>query len=77
MQETIDPELSINRARKNWEKHGRDKEWIQRRMMGQETRNKLTDYWSNNDIKKGDEFLREVIKESSSIKSDKKKYIIE
>ena len=56
MQEIIDPEKSINRARDNWQKHGRSKAWIQRRMMGQETRNKLTDYWSNNDIKKGKEF---------------------
>jgi hypothetical protein len=68
MQETIDPEKSINRARENWQKHGRTKEWIQRRMMGQETRNKLTDYWSNNDIKKGEEFaiLTNIIHEEWS-----------
>ena len=68
MQEIIDPEKSINRARENWEKHGRDKEWIQRRMMGQETRNKLTDYWSNNKIKKGEEFaiLTNIIHEEWS-----------
>ncbi len=58
----------MNRARENWEKHGRDKEWIQRRMMGQETRNKLTDYWSNNEIKKGEEFaiLTNIIHEEWS-----------
>jgi len=56
MQETIDPEKSIDRARKNWKKHGRNESWIQRRMMGQETRNKLTDYWSDNEIKEGQEF---------------------
>ena len=56
MQETIDPEKSIDRARKNWQKHGRSQSWVQRRMMGQETRNKLTDYWSNNKIKEGKEF---------------------
>lgn len=56
MQETIDPELSINRARKNWKNGGRDEKWIQQRMMGQETRNKLTDYWSNNEVKQGKEF---------------------
>ncbi len=44
MQETIDPELSIDRARKNWKKGGRSEKWIQQRMFGQETRNKLTDY---------------------------------
>jgi len=77
MQETIDPELSVNRARANWGKHGRDKEWIQRRMMGQETRNKLTDYWSNNKIKKGEEFaiLTNIIHEEwsgLSVKGHKK-----
>lgn len=56
MQEVIDPEKSINRARENWQKTGRSLKWIQQRMMGQETRNKLTDYWSENDIKKGKEY---------------------
>lgn len=56
MQELADPALSLNRARDTWQKHGRSEKWIQQRMMGQETRNKLTDYWSNHDIKKGSEF---------------------
>src|ERR1022692_3491055 len=56
MQEIADPELSINRARGNWQKHGRSEKWIQQRMMGQETRNKLTDYWKENEIKEGQEF---------------------
>jgi hypothetical protein len=43
MKEIADPELSINRARENWQTHGRSEKWIQQRMMGQETRNKLTD----------------------------------
>lgn len=50
IQESVDPELSINRARENWREHGRSEKWIQQRMMGQETRNKLTDYWKNNGI---------------------------
>ncbi len=68
MEEITDPEKSINRARENWTKHGRDKGWIQRRMMGQETRNKLTDYWSNNDIEKGEEYaiLTNIIHEEWS-----------
>jgi len=56
IQEISDPEQSINRARENWQKHGRSEKWIQQRMMGQETRNKLTDYWQENGVKKGDEF---------------------
>lgn len=56
MQEMADPSLSLDRARETWQKHGRSEKWIQQRMTGQETRNKLTDYWSNHDIKKGEEF---------------------
>jgi len=52
MQEITDPELSIDRARENWKKAWRSEKWITQRMSWQETRNKLTDYWSENDIKK-------------------------
>ena len=40
-----DPARSLDRARELWKKHGRSEKWIQQRMTGQETRNKLTDYW--------------------------------
>ncbi len=56
MQEMADPALSLNRARETWQKHGRSEKWIQQRMTGQETRNKLTDYWADHDIKAGQEF---------------------
>lgn len=56
MQEITDPEQSIDRARENWQKLGRSEKWIQQRMTGQETRNKLTDYWQEAGIKKQDEF---------------------
>ncbi len=56
IQEIADPEKSINRARENWKKWGRSEKWIQQRMMWQETRNKLTDYWKENDVKKSEEF---------------------
>ena len=56
MQEINDPEQSLDRARENWQKSGRSEKWIQQRMTGQETRNKLTDYWKGNSVKKGDEF---------------------
>ncbi len=46
MQEMANPELSLQRARETWKKHGRSQKWIEQRMTGQETRNKLTDYWS-------------------------------
>lgn len=56
MQEIQDPEMSVDRARENWQKLGRSEKWIQQRMTGQETRNKLTDYWQESGVKKGDEF---------------------
>ena len=56
MQETVDPEKSITRGRKNWQRMGRSGKWIQQRMMGQEIRNKLTDYWKNNEVKEQDEY---------------------
>jgi DNA-damage-inducible protein D len=56
MQEMSDPALSLERARATWQKHGRSEKWIQQRMTGQETRNKLTDYWAAHDVKKGEEY---------------------
>jgi hypothetical protein len=56
IQEISDPEQSLNRARTNWQKHGRSQKWIQQRMMGQETRNKLTDYWKESGVMPGEEF---------------------
>jgi DNA-damage-inducible protein D len=56
MQEIQDPEMSLDRARENWHKLGRSEKWIQQRMTGQETRNKLTDYWKDSGVEKGDEF---------------------
>jgi hypothetical protein len=56
MQEIADPEQSLDRARENWQKLGHSEKWIQQRMTGQETRNKLTDYWQESGVRKGDEF---------------------
>lgn len=56
MQEITDPEKSINRARENRQKYGRSEKWIQQRMMWQETRNKLTDYRKDHEVKQWDEF---------------------
>lgn len=72
MQETIDPAVSIDRARENRKKRGRAEKWIQQRtnineinvasfclqngMMGQETRNKLTDYRKSHEIAAGEEY---------------------
>jgi DNA-damage-inducible protein D len=56
MQELADPALSIDRARELWQKQGRSEKWIAQRMTGQETRNKLTDYWASHEVVPGQEF---------------------
>lgn len=56
LQDISDPERSLNRARDYWQKMGRSKKWIQQRMMGQEIRNKLTDYWSTHEVTKENEY---------------------
>ncbi|MEK7111035.1 MAG: BRO family protein [Patescibacteria group bacterium] len=77
MQETVDPERSINRGRTNWQRIGRSEKWIQQRMMGQEIRNKLTDYWKHHEVKEQDEYaiLTNIIHEEwsdLSVKEHKK-----
>lgn len=56
IQDMSDPARSLDRAREYWKRHGRSEKWIQQRMMGQETRNKLTDYWKDHEIKGEDEY---------------------
>jgi len=68
MQEMADPGKALNRSRDYWQKMGRSEKWIQQRMMGQEIRNKLTDYWKNNAVKEQDEYaiLTNIIHEEWS-----------
>ena len=56
MQEISDPEKALNRGRDYWQRMGRSAKWIQQRMMGQEIRNKLTDYWKDSEVKEQDEY---------------------
>ena len=77
IQETYDPEKALNRSRDYWQKMGRSEKWIQQRMMGQEVRNKLTDYWKNNEVTQPDEYaiLTNIIHEEwsdLSVKEHKK-----
>ena len=58
LKETTDPEIAINRARKNWLAMGRSKQWIDQRMRGIELRNKLTDYWATHEISVQEQFAR-------------------
>jgi DNA-damage-inducible protein D len=56
LQDMSDPARSLDRAREYWRERGRSEKWIQQRMMGQETRNKLTDYWKDHEVTKEDEY---------------------
>jgi len=56
LQDMSDPGKSLDRAREYWQQKGRSEKWIQQRMLGQETRNKLTDYWKNHEITKEEEY---------------------
>jgi DNA-damage-inducible protein D len=76
IQEIADPALGLTRTRENWRKLGRSEKWITQRMTGQETRNKLTDYWADHEVKQGQEFaiLTNIIHEEwsgVSVKSHK------
>ncbi|PIV56658.1 hypothetical protein COY52_01550 [Candidatus Desantisbacteria bacterium CG_4_10_14_0_8_um_filter_48_22] len=74
LQDMGDPARSLDRAREYWQQRGRSEKWIQQRMMGQETRNKLTDYWKGHEITKEDEyaFLTNIIHQEWSGVSVKK-----
>ncbi|MCZ7590677.1 MAG: Bro-N domain-containing protein [Kiritimatiellae bacterium] len=74
IQDMSDPARSLDRAREYWQKHGRSEKWIQQRMMGQETRNKLTDYWKDHEIKGEEEYaiLTNIIHQEWSDVSVKK-----
>ncbi len=56
IEEINDPEKALNRSRDYWQRMGRSQKWIQQRMMGQEIRSKLTDYWKDNEVKEKDEY---------------------
>ena len=78
IQDIADPARSVDRAREYWQQRGRSEKWIQQRMMGQETRNKLTDYWKTHDIKEESEYaiLTDIIhKEWSGVSVQKHKQI--
>lgn len=68
IQEVSDPEKALNRSRSYWQRMGRSAKWIQQRMMGQETRNKLTDYWKYHNVKEQNEYaiLTNIIHEEWS-----------
>ena len=54
--ETIDPELTIDRALETYLKKGYSREWINQRLQAIQVRKELTDEWQNRGVQKGVEY---------------------
>ena len=54
--ETIDPEITIERALETYLKKGYSREWINQRLQAIQVRKELTDEWENRGVKKGIEY---------------------
>ena len=73
IEESQDPEKSIDRAMESYMKLGYSKEWINQRLKSIEIRKELTDEWENRGVKKGQEFavLTDIITQAWSGKTVK------
>ena len=56
IEETIDPELIIDRALETYLKKGYSREWINQRLQAIQVRKELTDEWQDRGVQKGVEF---------------------
>ena len=54
--ETIDPELAIDRAIETYQKKGYSEEWIHQRILSIRVRNALTEEWDKRGVQKGIEY---------------------
>jgi hypothetical protein len=54
--ETIDPELSIDRALETYLRKGYSRAWINQRLQAIQVRKELTDEWSDRSVKEGAEY---------------------
>ena len=73
IEESQNPELSIDRAMENYLKLGYSKAWINQRLKSIEVRKELTDEWENRGVEKGQEFalLTDIITQAWSGKTVK------
>lgn len=56
IEETIDPEITIERALETYLKKGYTREWINQRLQAIQVRKELTDEWQNRGVKEGVEY---------------------
>ena len=78
IEETIDPELAIDRALETYQKKGYSEEWIHQRLLSIRVRNALTDEWDKRGVEKGREYAiltDEISKAWSGMTTRKYKYL--
>ena len=56
IEETIDPEITINRALETYLKKGYSREWINQRLQAIQVRKELTDEWQSRGVQRGVEY---------------------
>lgn len=56
IEETIDPEMTIDRALETYLKKGYTREWINQRLQAIQVRKELTDEWNSHGVKQGVEY---------------------
>ncbi len=56
IEETIDPELTIDRALTTYLKKGYTREWINQRLQAIQVHKELTDEWDDRNVKQGQEY---------------------
>ena len=56
IEETIDPEQTIDRALETYLKKGYSEEWVHQRLLAIRIRNELTDEWKRRGVEKGKEY---------------------
>ncbi len=56
LDESVDPELTIDRAIKNYRRIGYSENWINQRIKSIEVRKALTDEWDRSGVKQGQEY---------------------
>lgn len=74
--EIFDPEIAINRAVNYYRKRGYSDKWIEERLKGRLSRNKLTDIWKESGITKDYEYrilTNEIYQEISGMKASEYK----
>lgn len=70
--ETIDPELTIDRALETYLKKGYTREWINQRLQAIQVRKELTDSWQNHGVTEGKEYGTALL-----VERKRKKYLIQ